>query len=321
MKRIRVYAFGGPEVLEIEEAENFVPDPQQVLVRLHAVGVNPYDTYARSGKYGARTPKLPFTPGSDASGVVESVGADVKGVAPGDRVYTGGTLTGAYADLTLCNPAQVHPLPARADFRQGAAVFVPYTTAYHALFQIGHGVPSETVLIHGASGGVGLAAVQFARAAGMTIIGTAGSEVGLQLIREEGAHHAISHGSPDYSQEILRATDGRGVDLILEMLANVNLSRDLSMLAPGGRVVVIGSRGDVCITPRDLMVRDASIAGMMLWNLSDTELRRINRAIFAGLENGTLRPILNLDVPLADAAEAHRRVASPGALGKIILVP
>jgi NADPH:quinone reductase len=322
VKRIRVHAFGGPEVLELEEVEDLRPDLQQVLIRVRAVGVNPYDTYARTGNYGARTPTLPFTPGSDAAGTVEAVGTDVNDIAPGDRVYTSGTLTGAYADLTLCKPSQVHPLPAQADFAQGAALFVPYTTAYRSLFQIARGLPSESVLIHGASGGVGLAAVQFARAAGMTIIGTAGSNEGLRLIREQGAGHAISHGAPNYSEDILRATNGRGVDVILEMLANVNLSQDLSMLAPHGRVVVIGSRGNINITPRDLMVRDASITGMMLWNLSEMEFRKINRAIYAGLENGSLRPIINLEIPLADAAEAHRRVMVPGAhLGKIILVP
>lgn len=321
MRRIRVYAFGGPEVLKLEEVESLRPDPEQVLIGVRAVGVNPYDTYARSGNYGTRTPTLPFTPGSDAAGIVEAVGADVTDIAPGDRVYTSGTLTGAYADLTLCRPSQVHPLPSRADFAQGAAVFVPYTTAYRSLFQIARGLPSESVLIHGASGGVGLAAVQFARAAGMTIIGTAGTGEGLRLIREQGAHHAISHRAPDYAQEILRATNGRGVDVILEMLANVNLSHDLSLLAPGGRVVVIGSRGDVNITPRDLMVREASITGMQLWNSPEMEVRKINRAIYAGLENGSLRPIINLEIPLADAAEAHRRVMAPGALGKIILVP
>lgn len=321
MKRIRVSTFGGPEVLKLENVEDLRPDPQQVLIRVHAAGVNPYDTYARTGNYGARTPTLPYTPGSDAAGIVEAVGAEVRDIAPGARVYTGGTLTGAYADLTLCKPSQVHPLPAQADFVHGAAVFAPYTTAYQSLFQVARGLPAECVLVHGASGGVGLAAVQLARAAGMTIIGTAGTEEGLLLVREQGAHHAISHLAPNYAQDILEATEGRGVDVILEMLANVNLSRDLSMLAPGGRVVVIGSRGEVTITPRELMVRGASITGMMLWNLSEMEFRKINRAIYAGLENGALRPMINLEVPLADAAEAHRRVMAPGALGKIILVP
>ena len=321
MKRIRVHAFGGPEVLELEEAEDLRPDQHEVLIRIHAVGVNPYDTYARSGNYGARTPTLPFTPGSDAAGIVEAVGAGVPDISPGDRVYTSGTLTGAYADLALCKPSQVHPLPLHTDFPQGAALFVPYTTAYQSLFLAAHGRAAETVLIHGASGGVGLAAVQLARAAGMTIIGTAGTIEGLELIRDQGVHHALSHRTADYPQEILKATGGRGVDVILEMLAHVNLSQDLSMLAERGRVVVIGSRGSVAITPRDLMVRSASVTGVMLWNLSEHELRRIRSAIHAGLENGSLGPIINLEIPLADAAEAHRRVAAPGALGKIILVP
>ena len=321
MKRIRVHAFGGPEALKLEEAEDLRPDPHEVLIRIRAVGVNPYDTYARSGNYGARTPTLPFTPGSDAAGIVEAVGADVPDITRGDRVYASGTLTGAYADLALCKPSQVHPLPPRTDFDQGAALFVPYTTAYQSLFLAAHGLAAETVLIHGASGGVGLAAVQLARAAGMTIIGTAGTFEGLELIREQGVHHAVNHRVADYPQEILRATHGRGVDVILEMLANVNLSQDLSMLAEGGRVVVIGSRGNVTITPRDLMLRSASVTGVMLWNLSDHELQRIRSALYAGLENGSLRPIINVKIPLADAAEAHRRVMAPGALGKIVLVP
>jgi NADPH2:quinone reductase len=278
-------------------------------------------TYARSGNYGARTPALPFTPGSDAAGVVEAVGAQVTDVAPGDRIYTSGTLTGAYAELTLCERSQVHPLPQGVGFAQGAGMFVPYATAYRALFQIARVAPSQSVLIHGASGGVGLAAVQLARTAGLTIIGTAGTDAGLQLIGKQGADYAINHHTPDYRQDIMHATDGRGVDVILEMLANVNLGHDLKMLAAGGRVIVIGSRGDVEITPRDLMARDASIIGMTLWTLPERELNEIHRAIHAGLEKGVLKPIINVEVPLAEAAEAHRRVIAPGALGKIVLVP
>jgi len=320
VKRIRVYEYGGPEVLKIEEAEDLRPETGEVLIRVKAAGVNPYDTYARSGNYGARTPTLPFTPGSDAAGVVEAVGPEVTHIAPGDRVYTSGTLTGAYAELALCKRSQVHPLPNEVSFAQGAGVFVAYATAYRSLFQIARIAPSDTVLVHGASGGVGLAAVQFARAAGLTVIGTAGTDEGLRLISQQGAHHAINHQAADYRRDIMRATNGRGVDVILEMLANVNLGHDLIMLAGGGRVVVIGSRGNIEITPRDLMMRDASITGMMLWSVSDVEIIRINRAIYAGLESGYLHPIINVEVPLAGAAEAHRRVMAPGALGKIILV-
>jgi NADPH:quinone reductase and related Zn-dependent oxidoreductases len=319
MKRVRVYEFGGPEVLKLEEVEDLRPGADEVLIRVKAAGVNPYDTYMRSGNYGTRTPTLPFTPGSDAAGVVEAIGAQVSGITSGDRVYTMGTLTGAYAELALCKRSQVQPLPDRISFAQGAGIFVPYATAYRALFQIARAVALETVLIHGASGGVGLAAVQFARTAGLTIIGTAGTDEGLRLIGEQGVHHAINHRAPDYLQEILRLTSGRGVDVILEMLAHVNLSNDLKMLAIGGRAVVIGSRGDIEITPRDLMQREASVTGMMLWNTPEAELAKVYRAIHAGLENGSLHPVIGLEVPLAEATQAHRRVMEPGARGKVVL--
>jgi NADPH:quinone reductase len=321
MKRIRVYEFGGPEVLKFEEADDLQPAAGEVLVRVKAVGVNPYDTYMRSGGYGARNPALPYTPGSDAAGVIEAVGPDVTGVAVGDRVYTARTISGAYAELALCKAEQVHPLPERVSFAQGAGIYVPYATAYRSLFQLAHAEPGETVLVHGASGGVGIAAVQLARAAGLKIIGTAGSEKGLKLIKDEGAHYAIDHSTTNYQQEILDQTNGAGVDVILEMLANVNLGHDLRMLAQHGRVVVIGSRGDVEITPRDLMGRQASIIGMYLWGVSEREEKSIYAALNAGLEAGTLRPIVGLELPLASASEAHRRIMEPGSFGKIVLVP
>jgi NADPH:quinone reductase len=320
MKRIRVYEFGGPEVLKFEDADGFTPQAGEVVVRVHAAGVNPVDTYMRSGAYGARNPKLPFTPGTDAAGVVESVGPGVSDLAVGDRVYTSGTISGAYAELALCTRAQVHALSLRASFAQGAGLYIPYGTAYRALFQLGEAKAAETVLVHGASGGVGIAAMQWARAAGMTVMGTAGTPAGLDLIRREGAQHAFNHGAANYREEILAGTQGRGVNLILEMLANVNLGHDLQLLATGGRVMVIGSRGPVEINPRDAMAREACIRGVLLWNTSEGDAASIHAAVYAGLEAGTLRPSVGSELPLAAAAEAHRRVMEPGALGKIVLL-
>ncbi|HEX4153790.1 MAG TPA: NADPH:quinone reductase [Steroidobacteraceae bacterium] len=321
MKRIRVDAFGGPEVLVMEEAGDPRPGAHEVLIRVKAAGVNPYETYARAGTYGARNPKLPYTPGSDAAGVVEAVGEGVVDLSPGERVFTMGTLTGSYAELALCERARVQILPDNTSFAQGAGLFVPYVTAYRALFQLARIAAGETLLVHGASGGVGIAALQFARAAGLTVIGTAGSERGLELVARQGAHHAVNHHTEGYQQRILDRTEGRGADAILEVLANVNLGSDLKMLAAGGRVVVIGSRGDATITPRDLMARDASIMAMTLWNVPTEGLRRIGCAIRAGLEQGFLHPVVGMELPLAQAAEAHRRVAAPGAFGKTVLVP
>jgi NADPH2:quinone reductase len=321
VKRIRVQVFGGPEVLAIEEAEVPRPGPGQVLIRVRAAGVNPYETYSRSGSYGARNPALPYTPGSDAAGTVEAVGDGVRDLVPGERVFAMGTLTGSYAEFALCERARLQSLPGSVSFAQGAALFVPYATAYRALVQLARIQPAETLLVHGASGGVGIAALQFARAAGLLVIGTAGTDQGLELIGRLGAQHAVNHHADGYQAKIVELTHGRGVDAILEVLANVNLGQDLKMLASGGRVVVIGSRGDATITPRDLMARDASIMAMTLWNVPTEGLVKIGWAIRAGLERGFLDPVVGLELPLAEAAEAHRRIASAGALGKIVLIP
>jgi NADPH:quinone reductase len=319
MKAIRVHGFGGPEVLRLEEIDAPQADAGQVVVRVAAAGVNPVEVYIRSGMY-ARKPELPYTPGTDGAGIVEAVGADVKRARVGDRVYLAGSLSGTYAERALCLETQVHPLPAAISFQQGAALGVPYATAYRALFDRAGALAGETVLVHGASGGVGVAAVQLARAAGLTVIGTGGTDEGRKLVVAQGAHHVLDHRSADYLQQLMALTDGRGVDVIIEMLANVNLNKDLGVLAVHGRVVVVGNRGTVEIDPRLAMGRDANICGMTLFNATEHDLRRIHAALVAGLENGTLRPIVGRELPLADAAAAHEAVMQTGAYGKIVLL-
>jgi NADPH2:quinone reductase len=320
MKAIRVHQFGGPEVLRLEETPKPSAAPGQILVRVRAAGINPVDTYIRAGTY-ATKPTLPYTPGTDAAGVVESIGAGVNQFKPGDRVYVGPTITGAYAEFALCALEQVHPLPEKISFAQGAGVFVPYATAYRGLFQRAKALAAETVLIHGATGGVGIAAVQLARAAGLNIIGTGGTEAGRLLVTEQGAQHVVDHHAPEYLKQILDLTGGRGVDVILEMAAHVNLGKDLTLLATGGRVMIIGSRGPVEINPRDAMSRDAIILGQAAMNISTKDMTAIHAALGAGLENGTLRPIVARELPLAEAAAGHRAVMEPGAQGKIVLIP
>lgn len=320
MKAIVVHQFGGPEVLKYEDVPTPQPAAGQVLVRVHAAGVNPYDTYMRSGTYAIKPP-LPYTPGSDAAGEVEAVGQGVTKSKRGDRVYTAKTVTGAYAEYALALESQVHALPEKISYSQGAGVWVPYGTAYHALYQSAIAHAGESVLIHGASGGVGTAAVQVARALGMTVLGTAGSDKGLDLVRREGAHHVFNHSQSGYLEKIMEATGGRGVDVILEMLANVNLGHDLKLLATQGRVIVIGSRGDVTVTPRDLMARRTSVRAFTLWGISEAEDKEIHAGLFAGLDNGTLRPVVGKEFPLREASRAHQQVLEPGAFGKIVLVP
>jgi NADPH2:quinone reductase len=324
MKAIRVHKTGGPEVLQLDEVPEPTPGEGQVVVRVHAVGVNPVDTYIRAGAY-ARMPALPYVPGTDGAGVVKAVGPGVRTVAVGDRVYMAGTAGdmtgGAYAEMALCNVGQVKPLPAAISFTQGAAVNIPYATAYRGLFHKARIVAGETVLVHGASGGVGIAAVQLARAAGLTVIGTAGSERGKKLVREQGAHHVLDHTAADYMADLAKVTGGRGPDVIIENLANVNLARDLDAVARFGRIVVIGNRGPIEINARTAMTKDVVIHGLWLFNATPEELASIHAGLVAGLANGTLRPIVGKELPLKDAATAHAAVLERGAYGKIVLLP
>jgi NADPH2:quinone reductase len=320
VKAIRVNTFGGPEVLRLEEVATPRAGRGQVLVRMHAIGVNPVETYIRAGTY-ARKPALPYTPGNDGAGMIERVGTDVDEFKPGDRVYTAGSISGTYGEFALCKMEEVHPLPVNVSFAQGAAIGTPYATAYRGLFQRADAKPGETVLVHGASGGVGTAALQLARARGLRVFGTAGSDEGLKLAREQGAHEVFHHRAPDQFEQIMNASSGRGVDVILELLANVNLGKDLTILAKGGRVAIIGSRGRVEIDPRDAMQRDVDLRGMVMPNTSPADLASIHAALVAGLENGTLRPVIGKEFPLAEAAKAHRAVMESGAFGKIVLVP
>ena len=319
MHAIRVHQFGEPEVLRYEEIPDPTPGPGQVVLKVHAIGVNPVETYIRAGKYGSR--QFPYVPGTDAAGTIHALGSGVTQFKVGDRVYTASTLSGTYAQLALADAGTVFPLPGHISFQQGAALGVPAATAYKALFMRGQIKPAETVLIHGATGGVGLACVQLAHAHGCTVVATGGSPSGRDLVLKEGAHHVLDHTASDYLDQLMTITAGKGVDAVIEMLANVNLDKDLGVLAKFGRVVVVGNRGRIEIDPRQTMARDADIRGMTLMNATDEDLRGIHAALVAGLENRTLRPVIGKELPLSEAPKAHEAVLEPGAYGKIVLVP
>jgi NADPH:quinone reductase len=324
MKAILVREFGGPEVLQLTELPDPVPGAGQVCVRVHAAGVNPFDTYMRTGNY-ATKPPLPYIPGADGAGLVEAVGSGVSGFTVGARVFFSGTAThkayGAYAEKVLCEPHQLHALPDTLTFAQGAGVGVPYVTAWRALNHRARLQPGETLFVHGASGGVGLAATQIARALGATIIGTASTTEGMDVVRQQGAHHVLNHKDAHYLAALNDLTAGRGPDVILENLANVNLDRDLTALAFGGRIVVVGNRGRIEIDPRTIMSKDAVVTGMALWNTTPADWARTYKALEAGLAAGFLSPLVSTELPLAAAPRAHELILSPGARGKIVLMP
>lgn len=319
MNAIRVHSFGGPEVLRLEGVPEPRPAPGQVRVRLRAAGVNPVETYIRAGQYG-RLPSLPHTPGFDGAGVVVEAGESVRRFAPGDRVYVASVRlpeAGAtYAEETVVDENEVWPLPEGIDFAQGAAIGIPCATAFRALHFVGRGRPGDWVLVHGASGAVGTAAVQLAKAFGMRVVGTAGTHAGRDLVQSLGADAALSHDAFDEARE---RTGGRGFDLIVELAAHRNLGRDLPLLAPGGRVVVVGSRGPVEVNPRDLMNCGGAVLALNLFFTPPEEYRRIHEGLGAALRTGALRPVVGRRVPLADAARAHEAVLEPGAVGKLVL--
>lgn len=316
MKAIQIHQYGGPDVLKLEEVADPVAKDGELLVRVRAAGVNPVDTYVRTGTYAIK-PTLPYIPGGELAGEIAS------GPRKGERIFSHGTvgqrLTGASAEFAVVREQDAYHLPDHLSFAQGAAIPVAFGTAWRALFDRGHLVAGQTVLVHGASGGVGTAAVQIASAYGATVIGTASTPAGAEVVRTSGASHVFNHKYATYRDQIKAVTDHKGVDLIIEMLANVNLDHDLDLLALGGSVVVIGSRGRIEIDPRKTMVKESTITGVTFWGGGEVALRRAFAGISALLERGVLKPIVAAEFPLHEVAKAHAAVMQDGSTGKIVL--
>ncbi|XP_063795138.1 quinone oxidoreductase-like isoform X1 [Pseudophryne corroboree] len=321
MRAIRVLEFGKPDVLKLfTDVPLPSPGDDQVLIRVHACGVNPVETYIRAGVY-ARKPNLPYTPGSDVAGVVDGVGQNVTLFKKGDRVFTTGTITGGYAEYTVAAEDTVFPLPEKLNYKQGAAISAPYFTAYRALFTKARGRAGEVVLIHGASGGVGIAACQIARAYGFKVFGTAGSAEGSNIVLQNGAHKVFNHRERDYIEKIQEAAGGEGINIVLEMLSNVNLSNDLKLLSTGGRVIIIGCRGSIEINPRDTMAKESSIIGVSLFSSTKEDWKEAGAALIGGMEAGWLNPLIGPEYPLEKAPQAHEDIIqSSGATGKMVFV-
>lgn len=316
VKKVEVTHFGDPEVLQLIEGEALKAGRGEVVVDVKAVGVNPVETYIRAGTY-PKLPQLPYTPGGNAAGIISSCGEGVKRFKVGARVYTAATVTGAYASQSICTEAQVYPLPDKTSFEEGAAIGVPAATAWRALFIRGSLQVGERVLVHGGSGSVGQAAIQFAVAQGYEVLATAGTDRGCSLIEGLGAK-AFNHNDPHYFTALQNAG---AVDLIIEMLANKNLPADLELLAPHGRVVIVGSRGPVEIDPRATMAKETDVRGFALASASTEDLVLTHGAIFTALETEQYKPHIAITMDLAEASKSHQLVMEDGNCGKIILIP
>ena len=278
------------------------------------------DTYIRSGKY-PKLPSLPHTPGKDGAGIVSSVGSDVTEIKVGDRVFIFGAITGSYAQYTLCNASNVFKLPNHVSFEKGACLGTPAFTAYRALFAKAKAQSGETVFIHGASGGVGLAAIQLAQAAGLKVVGTASSVDGLETLARMGVH-TFNHKDPNYIQQI-KSSYPDGFDICLEMLASVNLNTDFSLMRSRGRIAIIGNRGELTINPRDIMSKELSVHGVALLQSTPEEMKSASQFIHKCLEENSLDPLVSMVLPLEEAPQAHQEIIERKKLtiGNLVLVP
>jgi NADPH2:quinone reductase len=319
MRAVRVKEFGGPENLLIEEVPLPVPGDGEVLVKVEAAGVNPIDTYIRSGQR-SDLPTLPFTPGIDGAGLIVKAGPHVNAVKEGERVFISGSKSGTYAEYALCAVRDVYPLTMNFAWSEGAAIGVPYRTAYYALHIATRAKGGETLFIHGGSGSVGIAAIQIAKTLGLAVVASAGSASGMQLAKKHGALRTVNHNEKGYIETALGFTANRGFDIILEMSAHTNLNADIQLLSNGGKVIVIGSRGGIDINARDLMQKNGTLRGMSIMQMSTSEHREIASGLNALVQLGIVQPPLGALIPMKDVADAHRKVLENGKEGKLVLL-
>lgn len=323
MKAIQLTKFGGPEVLKLKEVEESEPNELEVRITLHAAGVNPVETYIRQGGPGRTNPDVPYTPGTDGAGVVDKVGSKVTRFKQGDRVFVSASIadrqTGSYAEKMVSDESCVYLLPDDLSFHEGAALGVPAFAAYRSLFQRATIRPAETVLVHGASGGVGLLAIQMAKYLGATVIGTAGSKKGEELIKKHGADFVLNHHEENHLDQLSSFLGENEVDVILEMLANVNLETDLKHVSKNSRVIVVGSKGSLDFHPRLLMDTEANVMGMSIALASKKEFAQMMEGLLAMLRSGVVKPYIGKIYALNQAKEAHEEVTNGDSNGMVIL--
>jgi len=315
MNAMCVQQFGAEHPLVQKRLERPQAGAGQVLVRIRAVGINPVDTYIRAGTYAIK-PALPYVPCMDAAGVVAEAGEGTP-FRVGERVYVTRTLTGAVAEYALCDANRVHALPSEVSFEQGAALGIPAATAWRALFQRGQAKVGETLLIHGATGSVGLAALQLAKAAGLTVIATGGTDEGRALLKKLGADVVCDHHD---TRQMTQIKAHHSVNLIIEMLANQNLMRDLDLLAQHGRLVIVGNKGEITINPRLIMQKEIDIKGVMLFAFTEAEYQDIHKGLYKALTERVLTPAIQNCFVLANATKAFEAVILPGRYGKTVIV-
>lgn len=321
MKGILVSEFGSSDVLNYTELQNVPVGDQEVKISLKSIGINPVETYIRQGAY-SLLPELPYIPGKDGAGIIEEVGQNVTEFKAGDRVFVsvgGNKGRGTYAEEIICATGFIYPLPDNLNFEEGAALGTTGMTAIHALHQKGEIKPGEFVLIHGATGGVGNVAVQLAKLHGAIVIATAGSLEGMTMLEKLGADFVLNHSEENYLSVVQKITNQHGIDVIIEMLANINLEKDLKIMALNGRVIIVGNRGEVTINPRLMMTKDVQVMGFISANMTEKERKENSYQLVAALKAG-VKPVIERVFPLQEANIAQDFIMSERkTLGKIVM--
>lgn len=315
MKAIQIMNYGPASDLELVEIDKPSINSDQILVKVSTAGVNPVDTYIRSGQNNY-TAFFPHIPGSDGAGTIEQIGFNVTGFEVGQRVYFNRSVSGSSAEFTICDPENLFPLADALSFAEGACIGIPFTTAYQALLRA-EAKAGDKVLIHGATGAVGTAAIQLASILGMEVVASAGTKEGAQMLQKLGFKEVVMHNQPGHLKPFQFAN--QGFNIIIEMLANYNLSQDLKSLSFRGRIAVVGNHGTVEINPRDLMLRDASIIGIALANTQPEDLKRTAKAMLPLFEKKVLNPVISKRYQFEELAQAHEDILHPGAMGNLIL--
>ncbi len=342
MRAVVIPRHGGPEVLEVQERPDPSVGPGEIRIAVRAAGINFADLMARSGTY-PDAPPLPSVIGYDIAGEVESVGEGVTSHSVGERVLAG-TRFGGYAELVTVAEGQALPLPESFSFEQGAGFVVNYTTAYAGLVVMGGLKPGERMLIHAAAGGVGIAATQVAKGIGAEIFGTASASKH-DAIREQGVAHPIDYRSQDFEAEVMRITDGEGVDVIMDAIGPSSFRKDYRCLRQGGRLIMFGltevQTGDTRDIPALLkglarmpgatmpwwkslavMNENKGVFGLNMLKWWDREgLDRVIEPLADPLANGELVPVVAESFPFDRAGDAHRYLADAKNVGKVVLVP
>ncbi len=322
MKAIRVHETGGPEKLTYEEIALPQPGKGQARIKVHAAGLNFIDVYFRSGLY--KTP-LPFTPGMEGAGIIDAVGPDVTGVAPGDRVAYAMNM-GAYAEYALANSWQLIKIPDGLDFPNAAAAMLQGMTAHYLVYSTFPLRSGETALVHAAAGGVGLLLIQIAKRIGARVIGTVSTEPKAALARAAGADEIILYESTDFETEVKRITGGRGVDVVYDSVGRTTFEKGLNCLRRRGMMVLYGqSSGPV--TPIDLNVLNpkgslyVTRPSLAHYTSSREELEWRAGDILAWVSDGSLQLRIDRTYPLSQAQDAHRALVNRETTGKVVLLP